>query len=164
MIAIIAAFSKNRIIGDGGRIPWDIPHDMQRFKKLTTGNIVIMGRITYEDIGRPLPDRYNIIVTSDRDYVVYGCKVCASYEEALQHALTEADKTHADIFICGGASIYKQALADADKLCLSILDDEYEGDRYFPEYDESMFECVYKEHISEGTSYTYYELVKTCPK
>ncbi len=156
MIAIIAAFSKNRIIGNGGRIPWNIPHDMQRFKQLTTGNIVIMGRITYEDIGKPLPDRYNIIVTADPNYTADGCTVCSSYEEALSHAKNVSKQTGKDIYICGGESIYKKAVNDADKMYLSVIDAEYQGDRYFPEFDESLFKCIHKEYISEGMPYTFY--------
>ena len=118
--------SKNRVIGDSNTLIWHLPEDLKRFKQLTTGNAIVMGRKTYESIGRPLPNRRNIIITRNSDYLVDGCEVVNSLEEAF---LLTGD----DCFVIGGGEIYKQALSKADQIYLTLIDKEYYGDTQFPE-------------------------------
>lgn len=134
MISLIAAVSKNRVIGDSNKLIWHLPADLKRFKDLTVGNSILMGRKTYESIGRPLPNRRNIIITRDENYKVDGCEVVNSIEEALL-------LTSNDCFIIGGGEIYKQTIDLADKIYLTIIDNDFTGDTYFPEINEKWFVC-----------------------
>ncbi|MEX1112288.1 MAG: dihydrofolate reductase [Candidatus Andersenbacteria bacterium] len=125
MIAIIAALDANGVIGHNNSIPWDIPEERKLFRKLTTGNVVVMGRKTFESIGKPLPDRINIVVSRTVSSIP-GTEVYPSLEQAL-----EAAKSYQkDIFIIGGAQIYEQALeiSEVDTMYLSYLHDSYSGD------------------------------------
>ena len=118
--------SKNRVIGNNNELIWKLSSDLKRFKELTTGHPVVMGRKTYESIGRPLPNRRNIIITRNSEYEVEGCEVVSSLEEAL---LLSAN----DCFIIGGGEIYKQSLELADKIYLTLVHKDFEGDTQFPE-------------------------------
>ena len=129
MIKIIVAMSKNKVIGDSNNLIWHLPEDLKRFKQLTTGNTIVMGRKTYESIGRPLPNRRNIIITRDLNYFVDGCEVVNSLEEALL-------LSNNDCFIIGGGEIYRQAIDISDKIYLTLIDKEFEGDTTFPEIGE----------------------------
>ena len=144
MIAIIAAFPENRVIGKGNSLPWKIKGDLKHFKEQTTGKTLIMGRKTFESIGRPLPKRNNIVITS-KDVENTGVDVCRSVDEAIEKG-RGYDK---DIFVIGGASIYEQFLPKADKLYISHIKEDYEGDVYFPDYDESRWEEEYREDKGE---------------
>lgn len=126
MIKIIVATSKNRVIGNNNELIWKLSSDLKRFKELTTGHSVVMGRKTYESIGRPLPNRRNIIITRNLEYEVEGCEMVSSLEEALL-------LTNNDCFIIGGGEIYKQSLEVADKIYLTLVHKEFEGDTTFPE-------------------------------
>lgn len=158
MIAVIAAYAKNRVIGNKGRIPWDIPDDRRRFREITTGSVVVMGRKTYEEIGRPLPDRICVVISSNPEYKAEGCLTAASLCAALKILKENERYKKLDIYICGGAQIYKESVNMADKLYLSVIDSEYEGDVYFPEFDAGQFECVYSERVEGNNPYTFYEL------
>lgn len=143
MISIIAAAAKNRVIGSKGKIPWDIPEDKAYFSRLTTGNVIIMGRRTYEEIGFALPNRYNIVVSKTLE--LDGDNICTakSFEQAIniaQEHNSESDAEH--IFLCGGEKIYEQGLSLAHRIYLTELDDEYEGDAFFPEFDRRQFKLV----------------------
>jgi dihydrofolate reductase len=118
--------SKNRVIGNNNELIWKLSSDLKRFKELTTGHPVVMGRKTYESIGRPLPNRRNIIITRNSEYEVEGCEVVSSLEEAL---LLSGN----DCFIIGGGEIYKQSLELADKIYLTLVHKDFEGDTQFPE-------------------------------
>ena len=126
MIKIIASVSRNGVIGYSNSLIWDLPNDMKRFKNLTLNNTVVMGRKTYESIGKPLEFRRNIIITSKEDYYVEDCEVVNSLGEALMLC-------NNDCFIIGGGEVYKQAIFIADKLNLTIVEEDFEGDTYFPE-------------------------------
>ena len=134
-IAIIAAMASNRIIGKQGALPWHLPEDLKRFKELTTGHPVIMGRKTHESIlsslGRPLPNRRSIVVTRSATYRAIGCEVVSSL--ALAIALVDGQQA----FVIGGAEIYALALPLADSMFLTEIDATYEGDARFPEFDKS---------------------------
>jgi dihydrofolate reductase len=126
MVKIIVAMSKNRVIGNNNELIWKLSSDLKRFKELTTGHPVVMGRKTYESIGKPLPNRRNIIITRNLEYEVNGCEVVSSLEEALL-------LTNNDCFIIGGGEIYKQSLEVADKIYLTLVHKDFEGDTTFPE-------------------------------
>lgn len=144
MINIIAAAAKNGVIGAHGRIPWDIPEDRKYFSKLTRGGAVIMGRRTYEEIGSPLPDRYNIVVSASRSFS--GRMLCTARDlsEALQLAeeYIAENATSGEIFLCGGSAIYSKGLKLADRVYLTELDDEIDGDTFFPAINEKEFRLI----------------------
>ena len=129
MIKIIVAMSKNRVIGNNNELIWKLSSDLKRFKELTTNNPVVMGRKTYESIGRPLPNRRNIIITRNLEYEVDDCEIVSSLEEALL-------LTGGDCFIIGGGEIYKQSLKIADRIYLTLVHKDFEGDTTFPELDK----------------------------
>jgi len=144
LISIIAAMSSNRVIGDKGCVPWGrFQADLHRFRDLTTGHPVIMGRKTYESIGRPLPGRTNIVVSRQRDYRAEGCLVAPTLETALLMA-----EPSDEVFICGGGEIYAQIMPFAGKLYLTVLEQEFAGDTLFPEISLSEFDELLREPLS----------------
>lgn len=154
-ISIIAAIGKNRELGKDNKLLWHIPEDMQRFKMLTSGHVVVMGRKTFESIGRPLPNRKNIIITRDRAYKAGSCIVVSSLEEALQKG-KEMDKE--EIFIIGGSQIYTQALLLTQKLYLTIVDStRLDADTYFPEYYRFHLTKKEDKKSPDGLSYSFCE-------
>ena len=136
-IKIIAALSTNRVIGNKGKIPWFIKGELKRFKNITMNHNVIMGRKTYESIGKTLDGRKNIIVSSDKNLQVDGAMV----ENSFENALSECD-SYKDIYIIGGSKIYEVALSYCDYLILTIIHKHIHGDTYFPEYDASNWRLV----------------------
>ncbi len=153
-ISIIAAIGKNRELGKNNRLLWHIPEDLARFKKLTLGHPVIMGRKTFESISKPLPQRTNIIVTRDRKYQKIGCLIANSLEQALELA---KQKERQEIFIIGGGQIYAAALKYASRLYLTIVEGKYEADTYFPDYCE--FKKTVFQQTGESGGYRYAFLV-----
>jgi len=133
MIKIIVATSKNKVIGNNNKLIWKLSSDLKRFKELTTGHPVVMGRKTYESIGRPLPNRRNIIITRNLEYRVDDCEIVSSLDEALL-------LTKNDCFIIGGGEIYKQSLEVADKIYLTLVHEDFEGDTIFPELGKEWAE------------------------
>ena len=157
MISIIAAIGKNRELGKNNKLLWHIPEDFKKFKQLTSGHIVIMGRKTFESIGKPLPNRINIIVTRNRSWTPLGCTVCYSLEEAINLAKKKIN----EIFIIGGAEIYKQGIQYADKLYLTLVNQEYpEADAFFPDYSEFKRKVFEENHISSELQFKFIELEK----
>jgi len=151
MISAIAAVGKNRELGKNGELIWRIRPDLKRMKELTTGHVLIMGRKTYESIGRPLPNRTNIVVTRDTEYRAEGCAVTHSLEEALKEAYRVEKE---EIFIFGGAELYKEALPITERLYLTIIDDEdTEADTFFPDYSE--FSKVIKKEKGDQDGLTF---------
>ncbi len=135
MIELIAACARNGVIGADNRLLWRIPEDFAFFKETTMGSPVVMGRKTWESIGRPLPGRRNIVITRNKDYAAAGAELAASLEEAL--ALASAAPR---IFIIGGEQIYRAALPLADRIWLTRLDRDFVGDAYFPKLPDGVFE------------------------
>ena len=131
-ISIIAALSSNHVIGRDNALPWHLPADLKHFKSVTMGKPVIMGRRTYESIGRPLPGRINIVVTSNPAFVADGCEVVPSIEKAL-----ELVREYDEIMVIGGASFYAQMLPRAGRMYLTLVHAEVDGDAYFPDYRAS---------------------------
>jgi dihydrofolate reductase len=131
-ISIIAAMSINRVIGKGDGLPWHLPADLRYFKEKTMDHAVIMGRRTFDTVGKPLPGRRNIVVSHRRDLVIEGAEVVHSVLEALKGLPGEEE-----VFIAGGGEIYRQSLDLADRLYLTMIHAEFEGDTFFPEFDET---------------------------
>jgi len=149
MIKIIVAISKNRVIGDSNKLIWNLPSDLKRFKEITTGHPIVMGRKTFESIGRPLPNRRNIIITRDEEYEVEGCEVVNSIEESLL-------LTGNDCFIIGGGEIYKQTLHIAEQIYMTIVDEEFSGDTQFPELSNSWYVSKKEDFLSDDKNpYNY---------
>jgi dihydrofolate reductase len=157
MISFIVAMDKNRVIGNKNRLPWHLPADLQYFKRVTMGHPVIMGRKTYESIGRPLPGRENIILTRDENYTVDGCTVLHSVSD-----IKELEKQNNDeLFVIGGAEIFKETFTIANRLYITMIEEEFEGDTYFPNFDKNEWVLVSKEKgpRDEKNPYNYYFLV-----
>ncbi len=136
-ISIIAAMAKNRVIGIGNSLPWDIPEDMAHFKKMTMGKTIIMGQKTFESIGGALPGRKNIVLTRDKNFHAEGCFLAGSIEESLNLA-----KNDDEVMIIGGASIYQQFLPLAQKMYLTLINHDFPGDVFFPEFSYNEWKEV----------------------
>ena len=152
IISAIVAMASNRVIGNQGDIPWKIPGEQKMFKEITLGHAIIMGRKTYESIGRPLPGRTNIVITRQADYQASGCIVAHDLDSALQscpHQETEA-------FICGGGQLYQASWPVTDRIYLTVLLREVAGDTYFPEISENEFKVTTSEHIEGVEPYDFY--------
>ena len=149
-LSLIVARAANGTIGLNGDMPWHLPEDLRHFKTVTMGHPVIMGRVTHESIGRPLPGRTNIVVSRREGWKAEGCLTARSLEEAL--SLLEPG-THA--FVIGGAQIYAQALPLADRFYLTRVFRAYEGDTHFPEWDEAQWRLLSSESFASGANYPY---------
>ncbi len=134
-IALIWAMARNRVIGRNNALPWRLPADMKHFRELTTGHPVLMGRKTFESLGRPLPNRTNIVITSDRRYAPKGCLVAHSLDEAVELAIVHVPPIDPEIFVIGGQKLYTQMLSRADRLYITQVETDAEGDAWFPEFD-----------------------------
>lgn len=150
MISIIVAVAQNGVIGGNNSLLWHISEDLQRFKRITTGHPVIMGRKTFESMGRPLPKRENVIITRQEGYVQEGCRVANSIEEAI--AMFPAEE---EVFIIGGGEIYRQAMPLADRFYLTTVHHDYEGDTTYPDWDKSQWTEVSREFIERGKDFEY---------
>lgn len=149
MISIIVAVAENGVIGDQNALLWHISEDLRRFKTLTTGHPVVMGRKTFESLGRPLPNRTNVVI-SRQELAIAGCEVVHSLDEAL--ALFPADE---EVFIIGGAQIYAEALPIADRFYLTRVGHAYEGDTRFPEWDADAWRLAASERHDRGAEYPH---------
>ncbi len=158
LTALVAALARNRVIGVGNRLPWRLPEDLAHFKRLTMGAPVIMGRKTRDSIGRPLPGRRNIVVTRARDASWEGCVVAHSLDAALAAAHDAAVA-----FVIGGAELYAQALPRADRLHLTLIDADYAGDAWFPEFDAAEWREVAREPgvSADGLGYAFVDYERT---
>lgn len=149
MIALIVAFAENGVIGNKGCIPWKIKGEQKRFRELTTGNVVIMGRRSYEEIGRPLPNRTTIVVSNTKKFDGENCFTAKTLIEAIELA---GDR---DIYISGGARLYEEALPLVDKMYITEIECNIEGDTYFPPFEAAQFEKEINERYDGEIPYTY---------
>lgn len=160
-VSIIAAIAANGVIGSGNALPWRLPEDLKRFKALTLGHPVIMGRKTFESIGRPLPGRRNIVVSRNPAFAADGCEAAGS----LAAALASCTGTTDEAFVIGGAQIYADALPLADRLYLTEIRMDYPGDARFPAFDRSLWhEAGRERHQSEsgiGFEFAVYDRRRT---
>lgn len=158
-VIIIAAMATNRVIGRDNAIPWHIPEELQFFKRTTMGFPVIMGRLTFESIKRPLPGRQNIIVSRNPDYTIEGADTANSLDSALSIA-HDGEK----VFILGGQKIFAESLKFTDNIILTVLDRAVEGDIYFPEFSDYDFQEIAKERHTGGTEpFTIYYYKRIAP-
>ncbi|HEX4948740.1 MAG TPA: dihydrofolate reductase [Blastocatellia bacterium] len=141
-ISIVAALGRNRAIGYQNQLPWRLPTDLQRFKQLTMGHHLLMGRKTFESIGRPLPGRTSIIITRQPGYEAEGCLIAHSLDEAIALAKSRGEQ---EAFVIGGADIYAQTIPRADRMYLTFVEAEPEADALFPRFDESDWEVSTEE-------------------
>ena len=134
MISLVWAMGQNRVIGQGGKMPWYLSADLIHFRKLTRGHVVVMGRKTYESIGEALPKRTNVVLTRDRQFEAPGCEVVHSVDEVL--------RDERPVFIIGGAELYREFLPHAQTLHITRIHAEFAGDTFFPEYDEAQWDLA----------------------
>lgn len=148
--------AENRVIGKDNQLIWHMPTDLKHFKSLTQGHHVIMGRKTYESMGKPLPNRTNIIITRDTQYTAEGCVVVHDIKDAIKKAEGDAQP-----FITGGSEIYKLALPYAKTIELSIIHGSFEGDTFFPEFDEKIWKLESKEaHLADDRNPYDYDFLR----
>ncbi len=161
-VSIIVAMSENRVMGVNNHLPWNIPEDLKRFKAITLDHPIVMGRKTFESIGRILPRRTNIVISRDRSYRVEGGAICHSFEESLQWAGRSPGSD--EIFVIGGAEIFKLALPLARRIYLTEVHWPFEGDTFFPAFPETDFQEISREPLSESPASTLRVLERKKPK
>ncbi|MGH1487580.1 MAG: type 3 dihydrofolate reductase [Cellvibrionaceae bacterium] len=155
-LSIIVAMANNRAIGKDNQLLWHLPEDLKYFKRITMGKPMVMGRKTFESIGRPLPGRLNIVVTRQQDWQHDGVKVVHSIDEAMALAEAQALIDGIDeVMLIGGAELYKAALPKADRLYLTRVDADIEGDAFFPEIDEAHWQEISRESFSASANNPY---------
>jgi dihydrofolate reductase len=152
MITIIAAIAKNNALGKDNDLIWRLPADLKRFKKVTSGHHILMGRNTFESIGKPLPNRTSVIITRNNTYFKEGCLIANSIEEAIELA-----KEEEHVFIIGGAQIYQQAIERdlVDQLDITLVHQEFEADVFFPDIDEKIWKEVSREDFKADEKNKY---------
>lgn len=154
-LALIAAIARNRVIGRAGTLPWHIPDDLKRFKRLTTGRTVLMGRKTFASIGRPLPHRRNVVISTQE---IPGVESYRLLEDAL-----EAVKNDEQVFVIGGGQLYAALLDRADELFLTLVDNDVEGDTFFPPF-EHLLTTRFRESFREAhPGFTFVDYIRTGP-
>lgn len=152
MISLMVAHDPGLVIGKDNQLPWHIPEDLAYFKKHTVGKGMIMGRNTYESIGRPLPKRRNIIVTRNHDYAAKGAEVVHSINDAIRLA----EEVHEEVMVIGGEQIFRSVLPIADRLYITLVHKKFDGDTYFPEYgDEWQLVHESEQQLSGDIPFTY---------
>jgi len=145
-ISIIAAIGEKNVLGKDNKMIWHLPADLQHFKELTTGHHIIMGRKTWESMGKKaLPNRTSIVITRDKNYKAEGCKLVHSFDEAI--AAVQNDE---EVFVIGGAEIYKEALSKAGKMYITRIHHAFEGDTFFPEFGKEWFEAINNDFEKDG--------------
>ncbi|MEY2629938.1 MAG: hypothetical protein RLZZ469_834 [Bacteroidota bacterium] len=150
MITVIAAVAENNALGKENQLLWHLPDDFKRFKALTSGHYIIMGRKTFESFPKPLPNRTHVIISRQANYQPEGCIVVNSLEQAI-----EACPKTEEVFIIGGGEIYRQSIAVADKLDLTKVHASFEADTHFPEIDLSQWQLVFEEHHPKDERHDY---------
>ena len=155
MIALIVAYTKNRVIGKNGIIPWNLKNEKKRFKELTTNNVVVMGRKTFEEIGRPLPNRFTIVLSKTANFEYDNCCTVKSLDEAI--SLYNEKFSNKNLYIAGGSSVYADAIPIVEKMYITEIDSECkEADAYFPEFNKSNWNrTIIKENEDNGITYKH---------
>lgn len=151
-LSLIVAVAENGVIGNNNQLIWHLPNDLKQFKRLTTGHCIIMGRKTFDSIGKPLPNRSSIIISRNVDFQIEGCITVTS----LENAISEAKKIETEeAFIIGGAEIYRLALPIVDKIYLTEVHHAYEGDTFFPTIDKTIWKGTKREHFDTDEKHLY---------
>lgn len=158
-IAIIAAMAHDRVIGKDNQMPWHLPEDLRHFKQMTLGKPVVMGRKTFESIGRPLPGRHNIVISRQSDYAPEGVTRVSSFKEAV-----EAAGNCEELVVIGGGQLYREILPQADRLYLTEIDLQVEGDTRFPEWNDGSWQQVYEESGRgvNGLGFRFINMIRKC--
>jgi len=155
LVSIIVAMDRNRLIGNKNQLPWHLPADLAHFKQVTMGKPIIMGRKTYESIGRPLPGRTNIVLSRSSDFHAQGVVTANTLEQALDYAAAENE-----VMIIGGSTIYELALPRVDRLYMTYVESDYEGDAWFPEFDLEQWRILASEnHAADENNSSDYRFV-----
>lgn len=155
-ISLIVAMSSNRVIGLDGKMPWHLSADLKRFKHITLGSPILMGRKTFDAIGRPLPGRENLIISRNPDYRQPGCRVFTDIDNALRHA-----NASAELFVIGGATLYEALLPRADYLYLTLIQREFAGNTYFPDVDYSAWRTLERVEVVDDPTVDFgYDFLK----
>lgn len=161
-LSIIAAFSRNRVIGNNGAIPWNLPEDRLHFKQITTGHTILMGRKTFEEIGHSLPDRFNIVLSSSATYTDNNLVTVKTLPQAFATseivnavAAAELNIKDSQIFVCGGQELYNQTISIANHLYITEIQENFQGDRFFPEIPENLFSIQESSPILKSGLITY---------
>ncbi|MDL4839725.1 dihydrofolate reductase [Aquibacillus rhizosphaerae] len=155
MISLLYAMDRNRVIGHNNTLPWRLPSDLKFFKNLTTSNIVIMGRKTFDSMNGPLPNRTNVVITRDTSYEQQDCQVIHSIDTVIEWS---KENPKVEYFVIGGGNIFEQILPYADRMYMTLIDEDFPGDTYFPDFDEQEWETTKKEKgiKDEKNIYDYY--------
>ncbi|RLL48247.1 dihydrofolate reductase [Oceanobacillus piezotolerans] len=155
MISLLFAMDRNRVIGLNNDLPWHLPKDLQFFKRKTTGNTIVMGRKTFDSIGKALPNRRNVVLTSQKDFAVPNVEVIHDLEIFKAWNKSNPDEEY---FVIGGAHLFEQILDIADRMYVTFIDEEFEGDTYFPAFNEQDFKMTSKEQgeKDDKNPYDYY--------
>ena len=160
-LSLIVAMASNRTIGRNNQMPWHLSADLKRFKKITLGSAILMGRKTHESIGRPLPGRINLVISKNLAYRAVDCQVFNSIEQALSFS-----NQYPELFVIGGASLYQRLLPKADKLYLTQIDQSFEGDTFFPVINQAEWRKINQETVEDDPSvdfnYSFIELDRHC--
>ena len=154
-IVLIVAMARNRVIGKDGALPWHLSEDLKRFRSLTMGHPIIMGRKTYDSIGRPLPGRRNIVISRDPDLIIEGIETASSLQSALE-ITADAD----EVFVIGGQQIYQLALPMAERIELTLIDHDFDGDVLFPEINPADWKESHRESREDEASGLRYDFVR----
>lgn len=149
-LSLIAAMGENRVIGCRGALPWRLPADLQYFRETTWGHPVIMGRLTWDSVGRPLKGRRNLVVSRRPDFHAEGAEVCSSFSEALERVRNEEE-----VFVVGGSQIYALALPVADRIHLTLIHAEFDGDTWFPRFEGREWELVSQDDRPTDDDHAY---------
>lgn len=158
IVSIIAAMSENRVIGRDNQLPWHISEDLKRFKRITTGHTIIMGRKTYESIGKLLPNRTNIILSRDKEYEVEDAIVAHTFDEAIRRSKGE------EVFVIGGQQIYEESIGRADRIYLTMVHDEIDGDAYFPVFQTALYTVTEQKRFEKPLPHTFMVLTRKRPR
>lgn len=150
MVSIIVAVAQNGIIGCENKLIWHISEDLKRFKAITSGHPVVMGRKTFESLGRPLPNRTNVVITRNPEYCAEGVTVVSSLADAIALFPTEEE-----VFVIGGGEIYRQAMPIADRFYLTVVHHDYPGDTHYPEWNRDEWQLVSQERYEQGEKFPY---------
>lgn len=158
MISFIVAMDENRVIGKNNQLPWHLPEDLKYFKRVTMGHPIVMGRKTFDSIGRPLPGRENIIITRNNEFKNESCTVFHSMEQLLQYC---QDHSNEEYFVIGGAEVFKQLISFVDRLYITFINEQFEGDTFFPTIDMNEWELISREQglQDEKNPYRYEFLI-----
>ncbi len=150
-ISLIVAMASNRVIGLNNQMPWHLSADLKRFKQITMGHPIIMGRKTFEAIGKPLPGRTNIIVSRNSSYQQEGCIVVDSIEAAINHGC----RLDNEVFVIGGATLYEATLSMADNLYITLINQYLDGDTFFPDFNRSQWAEVEQENVEDDLKVSF---------